>query len=449
MMRVVLVLALLAGLLISPVSAQTLAQRLSGKILLQVESKGEAWYVDPVTLDRYYLGRPDDAFRIMRELGLGISNSDLALIPESTSSATGNLNLRNRLSGRILLQVEAKGEAWYVNPDNVRRYYLGRPADAFSLMRQLGLGISDVNLASIPMSEKSASPNGNGSLIPLGQHGLLDNKDAARNLVLGHLNAERARLGLSPYALQNDLSKAAQLQADDMTALGYASSTSPSGKTITGWVEDAGYEPKALAENIAQTNIDSVNLVHVWKDQSEGSYQNVVSSEYEHVGVGVGQVDGLDVYVVVFAKSFATHFAEETASLQNLDAVRSEMLQLVNQARVGAGVPPLTMNAILNASAQAHAQDMFDRHYYSHQNPEGLTSYERIIAQGYEPKMTAENIAKNQFSVVQVMESWLESPSHRANLLDADLEEVGFGLAFGENNGEYQLLWVQNFGTWL
>jgi len=68
-------------------NAQTIAQRLRGRILIQVESKGEAWYVDPkIWADpsqtkRYYLGRPDDAFNLMRSLGLGILDSGLDKIP--------------------------------------------------------------------------------------------------------------------------------------------------------------------------------------------------------------------------------------------------------------------------------------------------------------------------------------------------------------------------------
>ena len=49
---------------------------LSGRILLQVESHGEAWYVNPINSQRYYLGRPDDAYSVMRNLGLGISNNN-------------------------------------------------------------------------------------------------------------------------------------------------------------------------------------------------------------------------------------------------------------------------------------------------------------------------------------------------------------------------------------
>jgi hypothetical protein len=60
--------------------------------------------------------------------------------------------LVNQLKGRILLQVERNGEAWYVNPTDEKRYFLGRPADAFAIMRQLGIGITNADLAGISIN---------------------------------------------------------------------------------------------------------------------------------------------------------------------------------------------------------------------------------------------------------------------------------------------------------
>ncbi len=121
--------------------AATLADNLSGRIVLQVEAKGEAYYISPIDKKAYYLARPNDAFSIMRSFGLGVSNNDLLNFLKNGA--------RSNLSGRILLQVEDKGQAYYVNPLNLRLYYLGRPIDAFNLMRQLGLGISNQNLLKI------------------------------------------------------------------------------------------------------------------------------------------------------------------------------------------------------------------------------------------------------------------------------------------------------------
>lgn len=126
-----------------------LTNQLSGRILLQVEKHGEAWFVEPTTKKVVFLGRPDDAFMAMREFGLGITNDDLNKIPEAGDDNRGDTALTNRLSGKILLQVQNNGEAWFVNPVTKKRHFMGRPQDAFNLMRNLGLGVTDDTLAKL------------------------------------------------------------------------------------------------------------------------------------------------------------------------------------------------------------------------------------------------------------------------------------------------------------
>lgn len=121
-----------------------LSKRVSGNILLQVEKNGEGWYVYPDNKKKYYLGRPADAFNIMRKLGLGIS--------ENSFSSFGNY-APSRLSGKILLRVEKNGEAYYVNPTDLKMHYLGRPDDAFQVMRELGLGITNSDIRKIDVGE--------------------------------------------------------------------------------------------------------------------------------------------------------------------------------------------------------------------------------------------------------------------------------------------------------
>lgn len=154
-MRFIYVIFLTLGLAIMfgtwpTVQAATMAEQMSGRILIQVERNGEGWYVYPKTNQRYYLGRPTNAFNVMKQLGLGITDADLAKIPVAGSSDTGDAALRQKLSGYILLQVERNGEGWYVYPKDQKRYYLGRPTNAFNVMKQLGLGITNANLALIP-----------------------------------------------------------------------------------------------------------------------------------------------------------------------------------------------------------------------------------------------------------------------------------------------------------
>jgi len=129
-----------------------LAQQLKGRILLQTESYGRAWYVEPVSLRRYYLQNGDTAYQIMKSLGLGISNTDLAKIPTKAGQKK-DIKLVNRLKGRILLQVQKNGEAWYVNPVTGLRSYLQDGEAAYALMKKTALGISNANLKTIAIND--------------------------------------------------------------------------------------------------------------------------------------------------------------------------------------------------------------------------------------------------------------------------------------------------------
>jgi plastocyanin len=141
-----------AGLSAAPFATQAknLRSSLSGRILIAVQANGEAWYVDPSNQQRYFLGLPTDAFKLMQQLGLGISNRNF-------NSFKGKAPIR--LSGRILLKVEDAGKAYYVNPLDHKLYYLGNPTDAFHVMRQLGLGITNSDLSSIPTYSEGNIPS--------------------------------------------------------------------------------------------------------------------------------------------------------------------------------------------------------------------------------------------------------------------------------------------------
>lgn len=122
-----------------PSSSSFLSSRLSGRILLQVEDKGQAWYVNPADNKKYYLGRPQDALNLMRRFGLGISNNNFAALEK-------NPGAWRQLAGKILIKTEDSGKAYYFDPVNLRLDYLGRPQDAFNVMRIRGLGIKNSDL---------------------------------------------------------------------------------------------------------------------------------------------------------------------------------------------------------------------------------------------------------------------------------------------------------------
>lgn len=122
-----------------------LVKRLLGRILLQVEAHGEAWYVNPKDTKKYYMADGNEAYRIMRYLGVGITNKDLEKIKSDKTFA-------KKHSGKIFLQVEAHGEAYYIDI-NGNSHYLKNGIEAYNIMRDLGLGISNLDLRKIGVGE--------------------------------------------------------------------------------------------------------------------------------------------------------------------------------------------------------------------------------------------------------------------------------------------------------
>lgn len=150
----------------SPAANISLVERMKGRILLQVEDHGEAHYVHPETGERYYMKDGPTAYEMMRAFGLGIADADLSQIPEAddedsmldSSSVCASNALAARLRGRILLQVEKHGEAFYIHPDKCRRIYMRDGASAYRIMRKLSLGITNSDLSRVPSREFEAVP---------------------------------------------------------------------------------------------------------------------------------------------------------------------------------------------------------------------------------------------------------------------------------------------------
>ncbi|MFI8371523.1 CAP domain-containing protein [Streptomyces sp. NPDC085466] len=119
-----------------------------------------------------------------------------------------------------------------------------------------------------------------------------------------------------------------------------------------------------------------------------------------------------------------------------------QVISLVNAERAKAGCGPLTANATLARSAQGHSADMAARDFFDHTNPDGDGPGERVTAAGYPWSTYGENIAMGQTTAEQVMEGWMNSPGHRANILNCDFKEIGVGVH--TDGGPY---WTQVFGA--
>jgi hypothetical protein len=130
-------------------NVQILTERLAGRIMLAVDRYGEAYYINPTTFERYYLAHGDAAYAMLRGFGLGITNANLATIPEAGSGQAPTA-LARTLAGRILLQTEEHGEAWYVHPETFERHYMKDGDEAYRMMRELSLGTYFSTIEPIP-----------------------------------------------------------------------------------------------------------------------------------------------------------------------------------------------------------------------------------------------------------------------------------------------------------
>jgi uncharacterized protein YkwD len=133
-------------------------------------------------------------------------------------------------------------------------------------------------------------------------------------------------------------------------------------------------------------------------------------------------------------------------------AARVAVLCLVNHQRAEHGLAPLAEHPVLQVAAQAHAEDMGRRDFYRHQNPDGVGPPQRIRHAGYRGRVTGENIhwgSGINATPVRIVNGWMNSPGHRANILRREFRHVGTGIAYDAPEGfvnDDVGVYVHNFG---
>ncbi|MFJ5036560.1 CAP domain-containing protein [Streptomyces parvulus] len=121
----------------------------------------------------------------------------------------------------------------------------------------------------------------------------------------------------------------------------------------------------------------------------------------------------------------------------------AQVLALVNEERAAAGCSPVTANDRLTRAADDYSDVMASSGVMSHTGPDGSTMASRVEAAGYQWSTLGENIARGQADAASVMDSWMNSEGHRANILNCSFKELGVGVHFGDG-GPW---WTQDFGT--
>lgn len=123
------------------------------------------------------------------------------------------------------------------------------------------------------------------------------------------------------------------------------------------------------------------------------------------------------------------------------------IIRETNVQRSANGIAALSESKQLDASAQVKAQDILARQYFEHTAPDGKTVSDLVADQGYTYIKIGENLALGDFtSDADVVTAWMNSPGHRANILDPQFREIGVGVAYGTYQGHAVYVAVQHFG---
>lgn len=403
---------------------------LAGRILLQVEQNGEAWYVNPENLEMHFLGRPMDAFRIMREQGIGISNKNLDKIPigllkntgldsdndglsDALESAIGTKNYStdsdgdshndwvevssayNALGqgvmpidlvfsakhrGRIFLQVEQGGEAWYVNPENNKRYFLSRPADAFDVMRQLGLGISNQDL--FPGSTQANEPVGEETPEYTEIVTRADNFDLRQIefLIMELVNQERLNAGLKAVEWNSELANVAREHSEDLA---------DENSSFTGFYKACDYPIIHHEGNdFGYYNSNRLNNRDIYYYQKTGENIALVSAARVTVRYGEGDPAGAELENCSsqrdqWDKEFRAKMAEETNESVKLGDLDNELGRRTREYR---------------ARSEVEAAEV-------------VWLSELMLAQ-------------------DTVQGWMESQGHKDNILTQEYNEAGVGVDY-------------------
>lgn len=124
-----------------------------------------------------------------------------------------------------------------------------------------------------------------------------------------------------------------------------------------------------------------------------------------------------------------------------------QIIEAVNKERKLRGLPALQENQSLSQAAQAKANNMFEENYWAHFSPSGADPWKFIQSAGYKFSYAGENLARNFYNPDEVIKAWMNSPSHRANILNPQYQDIGIAVSEGVLQGQNTTLIVQMFGT--
>ncbi|GGJ29748.1 CAP domain-containing protein [Streptomyces brasiliensis] len=252
---------------------------------------------------------------------------------------------------------------------------------------------------------------------------------------LGLVNSARAQAGSPPIDLDARLTSAARAHAAALAAAGRLDTESQDGTSVHQRISATGYTYVTVGEHLVSGPRTPAEFV-AYCLRTEQARRTLQDPAFTHAGLAYVRGRTGDTYwTALWARPLTPGELVRTCA---------EVVELTNRERRRAGLPPLAVDPLLQAAAQAHSADMVTRDFYSHTSPEGSQPWDRAAAARSRRRTIGENIACGQRSPAEVVKGWMNSPGHRANILKRDFTHIGIGFAGGGRAGTY---WTQLFGA--
>jgi len=271
--------------------------------------------------------------------------------------------------------------------------------------------------------------------------------EQAPQAFLEAINQLRLEEQSSPLRLSEPLSQAARILLD-RALLGSANTYFDAQARLTREdLRSTGYEPNQFADGLASSSDDPADLVAFWRQSDPKSLETFLDSGLREFGLAAEAWPNQSIYALVAATSQTEINQPFIEQLSDLETVRQQLLDRVNEERKRRRLGPLRPNRALSSAAQTYADRMMREGFYGHVSPRGDTVLDRVQASGYDPERAGENLASGQPTAEQAMDNWMASKGHRDIILEPSFQDVGFGVSVLESEGELKILWVQCFGT--
>lgn len=155
----------------------------------------------------------------------------------------------------------------------------------------------------------------------------------------------------------------------------------------------------------------------------------------------------LKTKIIILSAILLWNFSSLVSVSSASEINNNNVIKFVNAAREKDGLKPLSENGTLDEIAQAKLDDMIAHGYFAHTSPQGITPWYWYEKAGYDYKYAGENLAINFLTAETQQKAWMDSASHRKNILNVNYQEIGIAVGAGEINGQTSIITVQEFGS--